>query len=339
MLQFLKYRYFSRKRRLPQMVALEIANVCNLKCSICPLFHGTDQMDRQKSKATFMSQELFASLARQIADWEIKPAIYLNMFGEPLLDPGIAEKLYLLDELGLSANVCLQTNATLLDKSISSIILNAHVGRLIPAFDSHIPEHYEHIRCGAKYDNVLKNIINFAKMRNKYKYHTKISIQHVRTRNNKDDYLKTYNVFKPWFTEHDSFNVAVSHSWASTSLNAEVLVFPREGEKERGKACAMRHSMIVLADGRVAACCFDYNLRLGSMGNANNDPLATIWRSRSYFDLHEKIGSDKLPVPCTRCASLLCDLRGYAEEIRGFSKEDIWIGPYGATISYHGAGK
>ena len=87
----------------PQQVSLEISNCCNLKCPICPLFQGSDRMNRHKRPPQYMSYDLFAALAEQIASWPTLPDnIFLNMFGEPLMDDGLERKMRRLQDLGLS---------------------------------------------------------------------------------------------------------------------------------------------------------------------------------------------------------------------------------------------
>lgn len=102
--------------KYPHQIALEVANTCILTCPICPCFHGPAPMDRKMRKSQTMTFKLFASLVEQIASWPTWPDnIFLNMFGEPLMDKGLAKKLALLETLGLAGRVHLQTNASLLD--------------------------------------------------------------------------------------------------------------------------------------------------------------------------------------------------------------------------------
>lgn len=57
----------------PQQVALEVSNLCNLSCPICPCFQGADRMVRGAQMPRTMSFKLFQSLAEQIASWPTLP--------------------------------------------------------------------------------------------------------------------------------------------------------------------------------------------------------------------------------------------------------------------------
>jgi hypothetical protein len=67
--------------------------------------------------------------------------------------------------------------------------------------------------------------------------------------------------------------------------------------------------MIVLADGIVAACCWDYNLTVsdGGYGRTSEANLLEIWRSAKRVDMLHKLFSgstEGLPDKCKTCSNL-----------------------------------
>lgn len=69
----------------PFSVALETVNYCNAACTFCPLFAGNDRIDRKLQPAAMMDQDLFTKLVEEIATWDVKPTVFLNMDGAPSL--------------------------------------------------------------------------------------------------------------------------------------------------------------------------------------------------------------------------------------------------------------
>jgi MoaA/NifB/PqqE/SkfB family radical SAM enzyme len=65
----------------PFSVALETINYCNAACIFCPLFAGNDRIDRKLRPAMMMDQDLFTKLIEEIANWDVKPTVFLNMDG------------------------------------------------------------------------------------------------------------------------------------------------------------------------------------------------------------------------------------------------------------------
>ena len=74
--------------RMLKKAYLEITNVCNLSCSVCP---GT------KRPTGFLSPEQFRTLAEKIRPHT--EYLYLHLMGEPLLHPHLEQLLDIAHEL------------------------------------------------------------------------------------------------------------------------------------------------------------------------------------------------------------------------------------------------
>ena len=86
-----------------QKIYLEISNVCNLKCHLCP---GT------KRNPHVMTEKEFSTLLPKLRSWS--DYLYFHLMGEPLCHPQLERFLQLAGEHGFK--VILTTNGTLLHR-------------------------------------------------------------------------------------------------------------------------------------------------------------------------------------------------------------------------------
>ena len=166
------------ERLYPVFVAIETINACNARCPFCPLFQGDSQLDRDIRPAKIMDDALFERIVHEIATWDTRPgSIFLNMNGEPLLDPHFADRLELLFRHGLGPLIELQTNGQFLTEQAAQAILDAQSGRLVLGFDGATKEVYQAHRVRCDYDRVLDNIKRFVRLRNQSGGRTQVAVQ------------------------------------------------------------------------------------------------------------------------------------------------------------------
>ena len=325
--------------KYPQQIGLEVANICNQTCPICPCFNEPAPMDRSARKPQTMSFDLFTSLAEQIASWPAWSGnIFLNMFGEPLMDKGLAPKMALLETLGLAGRVHLQTNASLLDTEVASMLLEHKLGRLIPCMDSLCSTTFETIRRGAHFDAIRDNIVNFIKLRNSTHSQTGISLQYVRTKINMEDFHDVYTFFKPLLGNNDALWITTSHSWAAPSLYDSGLIIAQPCRTRVRATCdSLTSSLIVLADGVVPTCCFDYNLENPALGRADQESLLNIWNGPQLNAIRDSMeGSDEHLLPlCRHCTTLYSNYDVDNKNLFMFPSDVVTEGHHGAVISFN----
>lgn len=273
-------------------------------------------MDRSQRKATSMNFELFTDLVDQIARWKQKPRLlYLNTFGEPLLDETFTAKIKYLAKKGLAEITAVLTNAQFLSREISETLCAAAIQTLRPALDSHRRDAFETIRKGCSFDTVRDNIIQFAAIRNAMNSSVKIQIQHIRTTYNLEDAPGLYKLLAPHMRLGDELFVGSGHSCASRELaQAAHIIHKPEAVRQHSRCPHIEQNMVVLADGIVAACCVDYNLRVPNqmlsnkgLGDARTTPIIDIWNGEPRINLKNAISSGdntKLPNFCRGCMSL-----------------------------------
>ncbi len=334
-----------REGSLPKTVALELTNFCNCKCPFCPLFQGSEQLDRRIRPIGTMSMDLFRKLVGEIAEWDEPPeTIYLNMDGEPLLDKMFVQRLSVLQESGLSARVDLQTNGQFLTEAVSAAIVETGVSRLTLGFDGATAGTYGLHRTGCDYDTVLANLRNFCRIRRSRAGKVQIAIQYVQTALNSSEVALAYEMFSKLLDPSlDCFQETFSVDWASEGLRKSgvVLVGTQESTIEPVGCDFVQSQLIVLSDGSVAACCWDYNLTVngGSLGDAARESLVDIWRGDRFEQLrHRLLGPSRTSKPekCLRCVRLYPGIREWSTSPIPISEDLIHLAESGFVYYFPG---
>lgn len=292
----------------PRFVSLETSVACNARCIFCPLFHGDDAMPTPP--LTSMSDELFEKCIKEISQWPTPPEIIaLHGRGEALLDKKFPNRIELLAQYGLVGRVVLVTNGQLLSPDIAEVLCRNNIRTLRVDFDSVNKEVYEKTRPGCKFETVRDNIIYYSRLRKKFGATTRIQVQHISTRfAGEQDALELYQLLKPHMVLNDELAVITSHGWASTWLNGQDYILRKSGQIRTRTACPQLYDrLVVQANGQIPACCFDYTLAVGSIGNAMESNLLDIWNAQPLAKIRDDIASgdeSRLPAYCKHCITL-----------------------------------
>lgn len=300
---------------LPSMVAIETINTCNARCVFCPLFQGPHQMDRTRRPARIMDTALSDHLLSEIAEWPTTPQIFLNMDGEPLQDPHFIARMLQVRTHGLGRCVRLQSNGQLMTEEKALAILDAEIRNLTFGFDGGTKETYEAHRVRCTFETVLENIKMFARLRDERGRSPNIQIKFVRTRKNAHEVQMAYELFNAFLDPaRDTFEDMLAIDWsdAPDAGDTGLYYIGKIGADVTASGCrALETQMIVLSDGRVSACCFDYNLEVApdGLGMLSLDTsLAEVWRAK---DKREELAGrlragnkEHMPYKCRNCPAL-----------------------------------
>lgn len=275
----------------PLHLDIETTNACNLRCPMCP---RTIQQLEKAGKVGYMDFEFYKSLINQGAENGLC-SVKLNYLGEPLIHPDIAKQVKYTKEKGV-IEVMFNTNAVALTEELSRKLLEAGLDSIFFSVDSLYREKYNAIRVGADFDQVIKNIKNFVKIKNEGDY------KHVQTRvsmvvmGNPREELEEYKKFGFDFLGVDLVGYG------------ELVDYTTEGEGypqyyNPNFACAqLFQRMFIMWDGIVTLCCVD-NKRESIMGNARKEKLKDIWRNEKYEKIrvaHTAGKYYKIPI-CRKC--------------------------------------
>ncbi len=271
----------------PLYILIEAASSCNLRCTMC---FQTDKSFRKKKYMGLMDPKIFKKVIDEASQKGTK-AITFGSRGEPSIHPKIGEFLAYTKDKFLETKFI--TNATKLNDDLIHSIFRSNVHMVNFSIDSEDSKTYEKIRKFSEFDNVLKNVKRYNKIKKEYKNCktvTRISgVKVLKEQNARkfSNFWKQYAdevIFKNAFERWDTYNNSVIED---NSLPCRVIW-------ER---------MYVWYDGKVNPCDTDYKSLL-SYGNVNNNTISEIWNSPEYSKLkktHLDNNRNKL-IPCDRCS-------------------------------------
>ena len=293
-LEYIIYRYqfkiFPEKYKLlesPLYLLIEPTSICNLTCPMC---FQSDKTFRKKEFMGMMDWSLFTNLVDQAKEMNCR-AVTLASRGEPLLHKDFGRMLDYLNNASI-LDVKINTNATKLTEQMSHDILSSNVSEVVFSLDAATKKIYEEIRQGAKFEEVLDNIRQFQKIREKC-YPDSPAITRVSGVKVRDD-QNIAEISKFWSEIVDEVTIqSAIHRW--DTYNNKIINLK--------ESCRLLwKQMYVWYDGMVNPCDFDYKSYL-SVGNAYKNSLKEIWLGGAY----DKLRQDHLKnrrgkhVPCDRC--------------------------------------
>lgn len=273
----------------PKTIRIETTNGCNAKCTICP--HR--EMERPVRN---MDDGLFRKIIFECSDNNVE-TLHLHNFGEPLLDNKLPERIALCKSQGIG-RVKIFSNASLLSEERSRELIDAGLDEIKISFDGANKEEFEAIRTPLKYMQVVENVKTLVRLRDALGAKDRLKI--FVTCSSTTDKDRTMAALS---SSVDGFSFGRIHNWANWNAAPEGATRLRSGMR---KPCSrVWQTFTILADGRVALCCLDYDGKciLGDLTDSQQT-IKTIWRSKSYLHfrhLHKKSCQDEIS-SCATCA-------------------------------------
>jgi radical SAM protein with 4Fe4S-binding SPASM domain len=134
---------------LPQRLQVEVTGACNLQCRMC-LVRYRPKVDRVEGAFPF---ERFVTLLDELPDLE---QVTLQGLGEPLLHPDLEAMVAEAKRRGL--RVGFNTNGTLLTPGRAEALVAEGTDWVHVSMDGATAATFEHIRDGARFGQVLRNL-------------------------------------------------------------------------------------------------------------------------------------------------------------------------------------
>lgn len=255
---------------LPLEIGIEVINVCNLRCIMCPYEEMVTKRTRPQKKMSFT---LFKKIIDEIAPFA--ELIYLHGLGEPLLHPQIFKFIQYAKDKGIRVGI--STNAMLLDKIKSKKLLDLGIDYVILAMDGATKEIYEKIRVGGNFEQVEENIKNFLQMKKRRKKAPFTVIQFIAMKENE----KEVSLFLA--------------KWQRKGADV-VRIKPKIALRDEDKKGRVRitpycfhifRQLNIYSDGTVTPCCEDVHGRY-PLGNVKKEGIKKLWNSQKMKILRKK---------------------------------------------------
>lgn len=277
----------------PNVVAVEVTNHCNLKCVMCP----NPQMKRKRG---YMKFDLFQQIVDEIKSFS--PVVKLYTTGESLLHPRIFDMIQYLKET-TDCSVVLSTNVTLFkDKVIEALLdpaTSPHTLQL--SIEGCTPQEYEYFRKGAKFEDVYKKLEAFSELkRNAHNCYPITQIHFLLTK--KSDPVKFVRL---WGRFCDYISVSIMQPPQFKKIPNEIKDILYYPDPTRKKICPQPFNTVTISyDGRISACCGDFELIL-EMGNLEENRILEIWNNKKYKELRKRlVKKEGEKTKCRGCVNL-----------------------------------
>ena len=238
-----------------------------------------------------MKMEMFKTIVDESAAWQ--PELRLFNFGEPLLHPELGEMIKYARTKGLNPNF--QTNGLLLDESRIVAILEAGITYFGISVNGLTEAEYATIRPGCRMKDIKSNLqlLRTISHRLKKPVHIHLNAQILADeRNSRKADIQSYVLY--WDGIPDSLSVT------GISLFSGVAVMTHGKNKVVDHAhlpvkaastvvCTEPFDRLIIKwDGRVTACCSDYDAQL-VLGQIGFQTIEEIWNGLSLTDLRDTV--------------------------------------------------
>lgn len=266
----------------PMHLDMDLTNVCNLSCPMCPRTQMLRRGMAQKPK--YMKFETFKKAIDQSVGRGLY-AVNLNASGEPLFNEDLTAMVRYAKQKGV-ADIMFHTNATRLYRKISEELISSGLNRLIVSFDSPVKEHYESIRKGARFEEVADNVNRFIRMRNEMgKAIPQVRINMVVMKENFDEQDMMIDF---WKSRVDSIGFLRYVNFFHMD-DEDRSVETEKGVYDSGFICEkLWQRLAITEDGQIKFCHLDDEGRL-ILGNIENDDIGRVWtgeKMNSYRKIH-----------------------------------------------------
>jgi radical SAM protein with 4Fe4S-binding SPASM domain len=133
----------------PRRLQVEVTGACNLQCRMC-LVRYRPKLDRQDAAFPL---DRYLALLDALPELE---QVTLQGLGEPLLHPDLVAMVRAAKERGI--RVGFNTNGTVLTVAKAEALVDAGLDWLHVSVDGATPRTFEHIRDGARFHQVVRNL-------------------------------------------------------------------------------------------------------------------------------------------------------------------------------------
>ena len=275
--EFRKDKFYESKDKKSNVGILEINNSCNINCVMC----DTKSSSRKKK---LMNVELAEKYVKEMSDNGIK-SILLHTIGDPLANTKLKDYLKILRKYKMQAG--LSTNGLMLDKHVDTLIEYFDVCSNIRfSIDGVKKETYEKIRFGGVFEKLIENLDLADKKLKKIGYEFVIDL--VISKDNFDELGEFIVFFRKYINNpYKNFHFNFMNSLSPNNdyfLQNNVI----KEHTSKNFYCTYASSLIpyVLVDGRVSACCRDYDGSL-VVDDLNKNQLKQMKTSEGFKNLQK----------------------------------------------------
>jgi radical SAM protein with 4Fe4S-binding SPASM domain len=279
----------SRLFYYPNKLTIDIGNICNLRCPLCPTGSG----DEGASKG-MMKTEVFKKVINELGSYLTK--LELHNWGEPLLHKDLIGMI--LYAKGKNIPVSISTNLMLLDQSMAEALISTHIDKIFISCDGASPETYVKYRVGGDFYKILYNIhlLLEAKRKLNNRYTRLILLFHV-FRHNEHEIEKIRKLTKELrielrinkmrtdmgkeIFEKVENSIERDKDWIPENPKYSAFDIDRKEKKIQMRCKQLWTTSVINWDGSVLPCCAVYGEQY-AFGNVSKEPFVLVWNNQNY---------------------------------------------------------
>ena len=279
----------SRLLYFPNKLTVDIGNICNLKCPLCPTGQGAPGASRG-----FMSLEAFMKVIDELGGYLTK--LELHNWGEPLLNKDVISMIQYAKDRRIP--VCISTNLTRLDEKMALQLVRTRIDKVFISCDGASPETYSTYRVGGDFDKVIANIHLLAEAKERLNNHyTRLILLFHVFRHNEHEIEKIKalaeglgvelrihrmrtDMGKELFEKTED-SMERDKDWIPRSKEYCLADIDNKGKKTKPKCKHLWNTTVINWDGAVLPCCAVYGEKY-RFGNALKESFASIWNNEKY---------------------------------------------------------
>ena len=298
----------------PFIYTVDIGNVCNLRCPLCPT--GTNDLQRPQG---FMRVAEFETILEKIKPYAIE--VVMHNWGEPFLNPDFLEIVRAAKREGIGTAVSSNLNLVHRGQDYLHRVVDSGLDNLVVSIDGTTQEVYHHYRRGGDLAHVLDNLREMVRYKRSIGSATPaIEWQFIVMRHNEhqmDEVTRMASeigVDRVRFTSagmpfDDLANETLGEEWLPNNpdyRSYDPAVINRKGYLFDEKCFYLYRAMTVNPRGEVAPCCVVHHEKW-DYGNLLDSSLAAVWNNRHYrasralFSPQRAKSTDDFKTGCHAC--------------------------------------
>lgn len=285
------YKFFAQNlidSEFPRHIFIETTSLCNLKCKMCPRNYNPIKLGS-------MEILLFKKIIDEAKQYG-KRTFSLHLFGEPLLDNSLIEKINYIKKANPKNAILLTTNGVLLTDTIAKELIENKVDKIAVSLPSPNAITYQKITGFNALEIVEKNIQKLIWLKKeKNSTYPKIYLRLIRMPENA---AEVDSFYKKWRGYPVKIEIRDEHNYGG---KIEKNPFKKTPDK-RYPCYHLWLSPGINWDGEVTICCDDVS-RQAIIGNMKNSSLSEIWQGdtlKKYREYHLRGEYYKIPI-CKDC--------------------------------------
>lgn len=293
-------------RSAPFVVYLDPCGACNFKCVFCPCNRAEIQ---RAERHRIMDWALFEKILEDLKAFQGQiRVINLHGFGEPLMNPRIADMVRALKESGCCQEVRTTTNGSLLNESMSRALIASGIDIVQVSVEALSTEGYREL-CDTDitFETIVNHVAKFYELSRLNGGTPKISVKIVSaTFRGPEDEARFSEIFAPITDYYSVEDVEPIWSEFDEMKPPSVQVKKEEDQccvKEPGAVgiCSLPFTdMCIHSNGIVGACCSDWKFDT-QYGDVRKEHLYGIWNGPRHGEFLCGLLSGN-PIPfCAAC--------------------------------------